>query len=240
MRATFTITKASERDFQNTLRRYLKINRRTLPEALNEKAYFIVAGGPDTKGVIQLTHKADHERIKSELGAEMKGVIGKKGKELKRKKLAIVEKYWAQLSVIIIIARLRKAGKSIPSASTLKDMALAMVRARIRSVGFIRSGWLPALRRLARFSKYGQIKFDLPVKKGVFKGGVSPATAAQGDFPKCIIWNSAGGEKKHKQALIRYGQPALERAVQDETRSMKTYLEKKLRENAHAAGIKTN
>ncbi len=237
MRQTFTITKASEADFKNTLRRYLKVNRRTLPEALNEKAYFIAGGA------IRHTHKADHERIKAELGAKMESVIGKRGKALKRKTLAIVENYWATLAVILVIAGLRKAGKPIPSDGELKDRALNLVRSRIRSVGFIRSGWLPALRRLARFSKYGRIKFgfgDLPKKVGKNKGGVSPATEAQGDLAKVIIWNSAGGEEKHKGALMKYGQPGLEAAFREETADMKRYLEKKLRENARASGIKTN
>ncbi len=237
MQNTFTISKSSQADFQNTLKRYLQVNRRTLPEALNEKAYFI------TGAAIRNTHKADYERIKTEMGAFLKPVIGKRGKELKRKVLGLQEDYWAQLATIIIVARLRKAGKKIPPAAELIKMALDLVRARIRSVGFIRSGWLPALRRLARFSKYGRIKFasgDLPKMSGVKKGGVSPATAAQGDFAKCVIWNSAGGLPKHKGALIKYGQPGLEKAVQEETASMKKYLEGKLRENAHAAGVKTN
>lgn len=237
MQTTFTISKSSQADFQNTLKRYLKVNRRTLPEALNEKAYFIAGGA------IRNTHKADYERIKSEMGAFLKPVIGKRGKELKRKTLALQTDYWAQLATIIIVARLRKAGEKIPPAEELIKKALDMVRARIRSVGFIRSGWLPALRRLARFSKYGRTKFatgDLPKMTGEKKGGVSPATESQGNFAKCIIWNSAGGLPKHKGALIRYGQPGLEKAVQDETASMKKYLEGKLRENAHAVGVKTN
>jgi hypothetical protein len=45
---------------------------------------------------------------------------------------------------------------------------------------------------------------------------------------------------KHKMALIKYGQPGLEAAVREETQSMKDYLEKHLRSNAHEAGIKTN
>jgi len=243
VRQSFTITKESQRDFQDTLKRYLKFSKRTLFEAVNEKAYFVVAGGPDTKGVIRLTHKADFERIKSEMGVFLKPVRSKKGQETKKKRLAVMENYWAQRAVILVIARLRKKKEAIPPASALIKQALAMVRARIRSVGFIRSGWLPALRRLARFSKYGKVKFEngeTGKKTGVFKGGVSPATESQGKFAKCIIWNSAAGESKHKGALIRYGQPALEQAMRDETRSMDKYLERKFKEAAHEVGIKTN
>ena len=234
MQVAFSISKSSQREFDRTLKDYLAVNRRTLPESLNEKAYFIAGGA------IRNTHKADADKIRSELGAAMTPVIGKRGKALKRKKLSFTGKYSMSLAVAIVVAKLRKAGKEIPVAGKLAEMGLALIRSRLRSVGFIRSGWLPALRRLARFSQYGKLKFEMPRQYGVAKGGVSPATASQGDWAKVVIWNSAGGEAKHKQALLRYGAPGLEAAVNEETASMKSYLEKKLRQNAQTAGIKTN
>ena len=118
-----------------------------------------------------------------------------------------------------------------------------MVNARVRSVAFIRSGWLPALRRLARYSKYGRIKFgleDTGKQFGQAKGGVSVATKQQGWNARTYIWNAAGGEAKHKGAIRKYGLPALEQAFRQETASMKQYLEKKLRESAKESGIKVN
>jgi len=229
----FSISKASQRDFDRTLKSYLAVNQRTLPEALNEKGYFIAGGA------IRHTHKADADKIRSELGAAMTSVIGKRGKALKRKKLSFVGSYSMTLAVAVVVAKLRKAGKVIPKASELAEMGLNLIRTRLRSVAFIRSGWLPALRRLARFSKYGKLKFEMPRQYGKAKGGVSPATASQGDFAKCVIWNSAGGESKHREAILKYGAPGLEAAVMEETASMKEYLQGKLRNNAKSVGIKT-
>lgn len=234
MQAKFTISKPSRSNFDRTLKDYLRVNSRSLPEALNEKAYFIAGGA------IRNTHKADAAKIRAELGAEMASVIGKRGKALKRKKLSFSGGYSMSLAVAIVVAKLRRAGESIPSASKLAEMGLNLIRSRIRSVAFIRSGWLPALRRLARFSKYGKIKFEMPKQYGKAKGGVSPATAAQGSFAKCVIWNKAGGEEKHKGALIRYGTAGLEAAVNEEAVSMRKYIENKLRKNAQSVGIKTN
>lgn len=235
---TFKFTKESLDDFDRTLKAYLKRSSRTLPEALNEKAYFILNGGPDTQGAIRLTHKASADRIKSDLGARTVQQVGKRGKLIKKFRTEIADKYWNQLAVKLVIAKLRKAGKSIPAAAELRAMAVKLVNVRLASIGFIRSGWLPALRRLARFSKYGRIKFaDTGKKVGVNKGGVTIATEKS---PRVIFWNSAAGESKHKGALMKYAAPALQQAFNDETRSMKAYLERKLRESAHAVGIRTN
>lgn len=234
MQVRFSISKASQRDFDRTLKDYLSVNRRTLPEALNEKGYFIAGRA------IQNTHKADANQVRASLGAEMKSVVGKSGKTLKRKKLGFTDKYSNSVAVEIVIASLRKAGKAIPSAEKLAELGLALIRRRLKSITFIRSGWLPSLRRLARFSKYGRLKFSDAKQYGKPKGGVSPANAAQGDYAKVSIWNSAGGEAKHKQALLKYGAPGLEAAVIQETADMRGYIERKLRKNAQTVGIKTN
>jgi hypothetical protein len=230
----FSISKGSQREFDRTLKSYLAVNGRTLPEALNEKSYFIAGKA------IRNTHKADVNQIRASLGAEMKSVVGKRGKALKKKKIGFTDKYSNSVAVAIVVAGLRKAGEAIPSAEKLAELGLALIRRRLKTVTFIRSGWLPSLRRLARFSKYGRLKFDDAKQYGQPKGGTSPATASQGDYAKVSIWNSAGGESKHKQALLRYGAPGLEAAVNEETASMKQYLEKKLRQNAQAVGIRTN
>ena len=228
---SFTISETSRRDFNNALKRYLRVSSRSLPEALNEKAYFVAAGA------IRNTHKADFEKIKSELGAHMVGVIGKRGKELKRKKLALVENYYSQLIVLIIVARLRRAGKPIPPADELKDMALGEVRKRIASVGYIRSGWVAAVRVLARFSKYGRLKFEMPKMFGSPRGGVK--IAREGD-PVARIWNDAGRTGKQAEAVAKYGQEGLERAFKEETADMLQHLEGKLKDAAVESGIKTN
>ena len=235
MKARLTITARSQNDFNRTLKNYLEYSGRTLPEALNEKAYFICSAA------IQNTHKADADTIRRELGGEMQSVIGKRGKALKRKKLGFSGSYSMSLAVAIIVARLRKAGKQIPNANALAAMGLDLIRSRLRSVAFIRSGWLPALRRLAKFSKYGRIKFavgDTGRQYGIAKGGVTPAARTGGLNSRVIFWNSAGGESKHKDALNKYGGAGLDAAFRQETASMSEYIERKMREGAAKVGIK--
>jgi hypothetical protein len=235
VKARLTITPRSQNDFNKTLKKYLEYSSRTLPEALNEKAYFICGAA------IQNTHKADADSIRRELGGEMQSVIGKRGKSLKRKRLGYSGGYSMSLAVAIIVARLRKAGKPIPSAKVLAEMGLNLIRSRLRSVAFIRSGWIPALRRLAKFSKYGRIKFeagDTGRQYGIAKGGVTPATRTGGLNARVIFWNSAGGGAKHKGALQKYGGAGLDAAFRQETASMREYIERKMREGAVKHGIK--
>lgn len=239
MNVRITINPRSLNDFNRTLKQYLEYSSRTLPEAINEKAYFIINGSPNTEGVIRLTHKADADRIRRELGGEMQSVIGKRGKALKRKKLGFSGSYSTSLAVALIIAKLRKAGKQIPDAKTLAEMGLALIRSRLRSVAFIRSGWLPALKKFARFSKYTRIGRDLSGKQyGQAKGGATVASKSQGWKATAIFWNSAGGEAKHKDAIRKYGEPALAQAFRQETASMKEYMERKMKEGARKLGIR--
>lgn len=239
MRVSIKLTPASQREFNATLRRYLEYSKRTLPESLNEKAYFILAGGPDSQGAIRLTHKSSADRIKADLGASTVQQMGKRGKLIKKWRTEINDRYGNTLAVKLVIAKLRKAGSAIPSAETLKAMAVKLVNARLYSIGFIRSGWLPALRRLARFSKYGRIKFGETGRQvGQPKGGVSLARASQNLSAKVIFWNSAGGESKHRGALQKYGGEGLSLAFQQETASMKAYIERKMKEGARKLGIR--
>jgi hypothetical protein len=241
-----TIKPKNLKAFQKTLGDYMQFSSRSLREACNEKAYFIINGSPDTEGAIKLTKKADYQQIKKELGAETQQQIGKRGKPIKKWRLGLVanrnagESGYDNLAKRIVIARLRKAGKPIPDAQTLNRMAIALVQARIRSVAFFRSGWLPALKVFARYSKYTRVGRDEAVRYGVEKGGGSPATSAQGFSPKAFAWNDANATAKFgglAGGAERVALPGLEAAIAQEMASMQTYIERKMGEAANAAGL---
>ena len=139
-------------------------------DIVNEKSAIIV------NQTIKTTKRADAERIKEEMGAYLSPVIGKRGKELKKKKLSLLnalQPYWNQLAVLLVIARLRKANKPIPAASELKELAIKLVSARLKSIGFVASGWLASLRGLARVIKNRPTNtVSLPKQFGGPKGSV--------------------------------------------------------------------
>jgi len=149
-------------------------------------------------------------------------------------------------ALALIINKVRgKHGEKGLYGDEMRKAIKTVLALRLKAVGFIRSGWLPAIRAFARYSKYGGRSADIPGKsevaniKGSKKGGatVSPARTLT---PKAIFWNSAGGMEKHRGALEKYGAQALSMAFDSETASMKQYIEKKMREGAKSFGIRTN
>jgi hypothetical protein len=233
-----TVMRIDAREFNATLRRYQRVSESTFPDICNRKALFIAMGAQNK------TPKAEWEKARGELGAHLAVVIGKRGKPLKRKVLALNDDYGSLLSIKIIVARLRRAGKKIPSADKLKEKALKMIRARAASVAYLKSGWSQGIRILKRATRGVPAKSD-PVARqiGVAKGGAVTAKIGDGNNCQAIIWNQANTKKfttKHKDALFRYGGKALQDAVNEETTSTKAEIERRMRENAKAAGIKTS
>ena len=88
--------------------------------------------------------------------------------------------------------------------------------------------------------KIGSQTIGSTVKQyGTVKGGVTPAKREW--TAEAIITNLAyARHDKTAESLIKYGGPALQRAINFETASMKAYIERKLREAAKKSGIKTN
>lgn len=124
-----------------------------------------------------------------------------------------------------------------------KEMAEAahlIYRVRTRSIAFIKSGWIPAIKALsALVPSTGAKRFDKDaVQVGVAKGSVRSAKASL-LIIKAIITNSANARHDHTEATEKYGAPALEKAFDDEVASMKVYIENKMRTDAKNAGIKT-
>lgn len=238
MNVRLTITPQSKAEFDRTLKQYLEYSSLTLPQVLNEKAYFI------TTKAIYKTHKASKEEIGALMGAKYR-TTWKRNANRKLKQAKVIwgtsGKYWNLLGVKIILARLRKKGQKIPDKKELLDMAKKMVAARLRSIAFLRSGWIPAMKKFARFSKYGRIKFGLEdsgKQYGTAKGGGTAATKTSGLNAKVIFWNQAIAKRDHKDALNRYGTAGLEAAFQEETASMKEYIERKMKEGARKLGIR--
>lgn len=72
---------------------------------------------------------------------------------------------------------------------------------------------------------------------GSEKGSATPATSGVWSV-KATIENAAGDNRENHGALVKYGAPALQRAFDAESASMREYIEKKMRESATKAGIK--
>ena len=206
--------KVDTREFQQTLERYKRVSRRTNPEIVNTKSYFIAR-----RAVVE-TIKADKGKISAFFGRRTQKVVG----------------------MIINKRRGEKGQKGLYGDAMAEAQAL-MKAARLRSVSFIKSGWIWVIKELEPYTttrRNAARKESSVVTRDRPKGGATPAREAAFHV-KAIIENSA--QSKHSttpEAIIKFGLPALQKSIDFERASMVKYMEDKYREAAEKSGIKTH
>lgn len=215
--------------FNRTLQEYTKVSRRSLPQILNTKGFFIA------RKALWHTPKADSYRIKAQLGQFVSvNAIGKKGKIVKRRSLVLAKsrlKNRAPLAAVIINKRLGKEGKKGLHGKRMARAVREMLANRLRGVAFLKSGWLEAIRKLgplADKSGIGKAPLDRSAKQiGRAKGDARPARESFN--PTAVIVNLATTARDRKGALVKYGTRPLQVAFDDEAKSMNDYIERKLK-----------
>lgn len=223
----------NEPEFQATLKQYAKINRRTFKEITDSKALFIA------RGALWNTKKASKEGVKREL-LELAYTLKTSASGRTRKYLKQSASRNAPVAALLINWKRGRRGEPGLYGDAMKKAVKNFLASRLRSIAFLKSGWIPAIRILNPLvkSKSGAKPIDRTVKQyGKDKGTALPAR--EGSKPKTIIENSASAKDDKKDALFLYGEPALKRAFADETQSMLTYMADKLKGAAREAGIRT-
>ena len=106
---------------------------------------------------------------------------------------------------------------------------------RLRAIGYLASGWLPAIRRMLRFS---DIKRSKPTsrKRAGTTGTGSAKPAKKGDLV-AVIQNDLKALEDEKVRIK--AESALGRAFRYVQRDMEEYLTKKMRKAARDSGIET-
>src|SRR5262249_1446820 len=148
------------REFDRAFKEYLKYNRRTLAEIVNTKAYFIA------RNAVAMTAAVSKDQIEREL-------MGSSNKYPD-----------APLAAILVNAKRAETGKTSRGKAGLNGQRRRaaiekLIRQRQASRNFLRSGWIPAVKKLATVvkSKAGQPKMPEGVKSKSPKGGASAAPA---------------------------------------------------------------
>lgn len=107
-----------------------------------------------------------------------------------------------------------------------REFSRRVIGARLRAVAFVKSGWLPTIKRLWPIVKdrlFTRGSIQSARQYGVAKGSVRPAVA--GDNPTAVLENSAMGVEK-------VGVAAAERAMDQVKADMAEYIARKLEGNA--------
>jgi hypothetical protein len=206
---------------------YLQVTSRTVQQVVNTKAYYIA------RKAIWFTEKADSYKMKLSLGGLVPvRYIAKSGKVQRRSKLQLVSgsEHSAPLAALIINKRQGRRGEKGLYGRDMARAVRSMLSARARSIGFIKSGWLPSVNNLAPLAdRRGAPEIDRTAKQvGRAKGDCRPAAA--GFDVTAEIVNLASARRDLNGALLRVGGEGLRIAVADETADTADYIHRKLTE----------
>jgi hypothetical protein len=216
-----------------------QFSKREFPDFVNGQALSVASRAG------KLTIKADRNKIEHEMGVISKfeklrgGNAGKKGwvRIGKRELVYDVSKSFAAR---IVNKRLRESGGSQLSGEELGKAALKLIAAKVRSVGFIKSGWIESIKTLSNIVYKKPRKatgIDGAKVYGKAKGWCKPAK--QGDInPSCLIANTAileagrfSSKTGNPMAVAEAGlKKALNEAKQDMIAELGKRLEKKFKQ----------
>ena len=235
-----------------------KYSTRTMPQLVNTAAYWVAINAKNSMPFVQ------PGVIDAQLAVIESPEIGKRGKPLKRRKVfsagisPLQDRKDVAMAVLIVSARANPAsrynlltnqlyalGKNpfkgvsrAAGAAAMRALVDKMIKSRHRSPKFLLTGWIPAIRIMARFA----------VQK-FMRGGASPSDGARqyygadlgtaqvaGEGWACAaaIENDVGMEGKNaanfNSALMKYGAGPLQAAVDQEGERQLAYAMRKYEE----------
>ena len=218
--------------------------KKSLSEFLNGQALFVASQA------VKLTEKADRRRIEHQMGVITSkeklrgGAAGAKGW------VRITKRQFGQtvadtLGGRILLKRHAATGRWGYKGKTLADKVRAMVAAKVRSVGFIRSGWIWAVRDLSAFVYGGPRLANAREAGGAKKGYAIPARLTWADGTHVEIGSTSLGPVNRSHWHGAKGNPlpiaeaGLQAALKMGERDMLMHLEKRIQKAARRAGFTT-
>lgn len=213
--------------FTQQLRRYAKVNKRSFKDIVNAKALDLAFQA------LKHTDAASATAIEYKLGAVGNKVSKsrKTGALRKGKRILKDDSFAAR----IVNSRRKKAGHPLIWGKELEKAAQKLINMRVRAVRFLKSGWMPAIKKLS----YAVDRRDRrPWPKGLSKGKAAtkgwgrPAKAELN--PEAWVANSATNNSRQAISKIKAG---LSRGMSAAVADMAIYIEKKLGRDYKKAGF---
>ena len=197
-----------DRQFQATLRQYGILTKRSIPVIVNTKAFYIA------RRSVRETPAVTAGEIRQFIKLDGGVVIGK-----------------------IINARRGAKGEKGLYGDAMAKAVDTVLKARLRSRAFLKSGWLWAVKKLAPYAeKIGSLSQGSARASGTPKGGAIPAQEGWSVVAK--IMNNVTAAWDDRDGAAKYAVPALQRAIDAEEKSMRQYIERKMWDNGKILGIK--
>lgn len=220
------------REFDRTMRQYMEHSKRDWAQIFNTSGFFVARRATvDTK-------QADPREIRSLRERAVIGT-GRRFRKGKATKVTVRDDLSTTRAARILQAERRATGQPSISRVDLPQAVKRFIAARLRSIAYIRSGWIPAIKRLEPFADVrGRPRMDSRAKQyGRPKGGAKPARNLW--RTTCQIFNSAWTRKSGDEGLRKVGQAGLQAAFNHELRSKREYIARKLLDRAKRLGIRT-
>lgn len=231
MAAVFTI---DDRQFRAVLNKYLEVNKREFAFIVNTKLKFI------SGAAIRETRAADAEKIRLALGQTSTRITSKRtGRRLKS---AVPVFSQSGGAYAIVTAWAKRRGVKLPRPG-LRDFVEKQRGRRVSGAGFIKSGWVASLETFKRLSvrgKNGLMGAKKPKVYGRPKGKARPARVSF--FPSGWIQNTAilplSKHSYNPGQPMKHAQAGLQRAYNEEVRSMISYMAPRLQKLANKVNYK--
>ena len=219
--------KINQAALSQQLRRYAKVNRRSFKDIVNAKALDMAFQA------LKHTDAANAGAIEYKLGAIGNKVSkSRKTGQLRKGKRILKDDSFAAR---IVNSRRKKAGHPLIWGKELEKAAQKLINMRVRAVGFLKSGWMPAIKKL---SYVVDRKDKRPWPKGLSKGKARPkgwGRPAKGELkPEAWIANSA---TNNNLRAIRKIEAGLSRGMAASIADMAVYIERKLGRDYKKAGF---
>lgn len=201
-------------------RRYREFSKRGLAEDVNTKSYHILQAASKfnkrgDKAAIEETFSPQATATATKVRITKSGV--KRGRE-------IVETRFPPNAYAITQAKRRKLGKAPLRGEELRAAVTKEFASRKKGIGFMASGWLAAIAKVAR-----------AIGKTVGKNAARREAQAIGDSqparpglnPTARWWNDAFSKTTTTDPPTTIAAEALQRAIEQEIRSMGDYIARK-------------
>lgn len=251
---TFRINPASKAAFESALKQLAYKSGKNFSDVANKKLFYVA------RRSVWYTQTASAAAIAKEMGQNVTAATGRRAGSVTMKGQGMFNNRRegdgseTNLAKRLVNFYRRKLGKKGIYGEKLEKAARALVGARLRSIGFLKAGWIAARDAMKQKAKLmseplGTIAGGVK-RRGVARLGDAIASKPDRNKAYAAIWNQAsygsrqnprrGNEPfKHDAALLKYGLPALERAFSEETKDTLQQVEKELRKSAQSLGIKT-
>lgn len=196
-------------DFNKKMDEYVKFNKRNISEIINAKLFFIA------RNAVNNTKKVDRAKIKNELMAPSR-----------------VNPQVPLAAILVNKERKRNGSKGL-NGSELKNAIKTFINRRISSIGFLKSGWLPAIRVLDTILRNsggfrGAPRLEAGATKyqrGKDKGHAIPAKPTPKTYGEIENEIYAKGSAEANSVMME----GLQRAINQEVASMERYIEDKMK-----------